>query len=125
MLNVSVVGSRSEDLVAAFRERGIRVSSVDFEQFERAHPAGSAGPDAFVVDIRQMAGLPRDIGQMRRLFPASGIIIVACTVESADLLEAMRIGVNEWDGWMRSSMSRHFMRRMSASAVTPNFAKRI
>jgi pilus assembly protein CpaE len=33
---------------------------------------------------------------VRRQFPASGLVIVAHTIDAADLLEAMRMGVNEW-----------------------------
>jgi pilus assembly protein CpaE len=96
LLKVSVIGSHCEDIVAGFRDRHIRVSSAGWEELDRVHPAGSAGPDAFVADIRDIGRLPRAIAQVRRLFPASGLVIVARTVDSADLLEAMRVGVNEW-----------------------------
>lgn len=96
MFTISVLCSRDETLVAALRARQMRVSSVDLDRLHVAHPPGSKGPSAFVVDIRELRRLPKEIAQVRRQFPASGLVIVARTIDAGDLLEAMRMGVNEW-----------------------------
>ena len=96
MFTISLLCSRDETLMAALRARQMRVTSVDLERLHVAHPPGSKGPSAFVVDIRDLKRLPKDLAQVRRQFPASGLVIVAHTIDAADLLEAMRMGVNEW-----------------------------
>ena len=96
MLTVSAIGSRDDELLADLRERSLRVTPIDADRLDEAHPAGSKGPDAFVVDIRGLAHLPTYVTQLRRRFPTSGLVIVSRTVDPTVLLEAMRIGVNEW-----------------------------
>lgn len=95
-MNVSLLGSRDADLLSGLRQRQFRASAVSLEELEASFPTGSKGPDAFVVDVRELIRLPREIGLLRRQFPATGLVIVARSLESADLLEAMRMGVNEW-----------------------------
>ncbi len=95
-MNVSLLGSRDAELLSGLRQRQFRASPVALEALETTYPAGSKGPDAFVVDVRELARLPREIGLLRRQFPGTGLVIVARTLESSDLLEAMRMGVNEW-----------------------------
>ncbi len=96
MLSISVVGFRDDELLASLRERRLRVSSVDLHELDTAHPAGTKGPDAFIVDIREVGQLPPQVAQLRRQFPSTGLVIVSRTVDPALLLEAMRMGVNEW-----------------------------
>lgn len=93
---VSLVGSDDRDLLAKLRERGFRAASVALSELEAAHPMGSKGPDAFVFDVRGMSRLPREIGQAKRQFPSAGIVIVAKALDPTEMLEAMRMGVNEW-----------------------------
>jgi DNA-binding NarL/FixJ family response regulator len=42
------------------------------------------------------AAIAREIAAIRRRFPNAGIVILAKTLDSADLLAAMRMGANEW-----------------------------
>jgi pilus assembly protein CpaE len=93
---VSLVGSDDRDLLAGLRERGFRASSVALSELESIHPIGSKGPDAFVFDVRALSRLPREIGQAKRQFPSAGIVIFAKTLDPTEMLEAMRMGVNEW-----------------------------
>jgi len=93
---VSLVGSDDRDLLMGLRERGFRATTVALSEIEAAHPLGSKGPDAFVFDVRALARLPREIGQAKRQFPSAGIVIVARALEPTEMLEAMRMGVNEW-----------------------------
>lgn len=95
-MNVSLLGSRDAELLSGLRQSQFRASPVALESLEATYPSGAKGPDAFVVDVRDMVRLPREIGILRRQFPHTGLVIVARTLESSDLLEAMRMGVNEW-----------------------------
>lgn len=93
---VSFVGPDDRDLLFELRERGFRATHVPLDALDAAHPLGSKGPDAFVVDVRALDRLPREVGQLKKQFPATGIVIVARTLEPTEMLEAMRMGVNEW-----------------------------
>ena len=93
---VSLVGSDDRDLLVGLRERGFRASAVALSELESVHPIGSKGPDAFVFDVRAHSRLPREIGQVKRQFPSVGIVIVARALDPTEMLEAMRMGVNEW-----------------------------
>jgi len=93
---VSVLGSQDRELLHTLRELGFQPGVVPLERVESKHPTGSKGPDVFLIDIRELAALPRDVGMLKRQFPASGIVVVARTLDAALMLEAMRLGVNEW-----------------------------
>jgi pilus assembly protein CpaE len=93
---VTLVGSDDRDLLMGLRERGFRATPVALADLETAHPLGSKGPDAFVFDARTLSRLPREIGQAKRQFPTTGVVIVARALEPTEMLEAMRMGVNEW-----------------------------
>lgn len=93
MLNVLLTGSRDQSLLTELRNRQLHATPVDLADME--HVASKA-PDAVVIDIRALPRLPREIAALRRHFPHAGLVILARTIESADLLEAMRMGVNEW-----------------------------
>ena len=93
---VTLVGSDDRDLLTGLRERGFRATSVALADLETTHPLGSKGPDAFVFDARALTRLPREIGQAKRQFPSTGVVIVARALEPTEMLEAMRMGVNEW-----------------------------
>jgi pilus assembly protein CpaE len=95
-ISVSLVGSHDRALLAALRQRGFRAAAVAIGELETAHPPGSKGPDAFVFDIRGLERLPREVGQVKKLFPTTGVVIVAGALDPTAMLEAMRVGVNEW-----------------------------
>ena len=75
------------------RERQVHAMPIDIADVENAT---GTGPDAIVIDIRQLPRLPREIAAIHRRFPNAGIVILARTLDSADLLAAMRMGANEW-----------------------------
>lgn len=95
-ITVTIVGSEDRDLLAGLRERGFRATSVPLADLESTHAPGTKGPDAFVFDIRSLDKLPREVGQAKRTFPSTGVVILARALEPNALLEAMRMGVNEW-----------------------------
>ena len=93
MVKVLVTGSRDPQVLSALGERQLQVMPVDLAGIDGV---GGHGPDAVVIDIRMMDKLPRELAGIRRQFPNSGLVILARTLDPAALLEAMRLGVNEW-----------------------------
>ena len=92
-MKVLLTGSQDQSVLAGLRERQLHAMPIDIADVERA--TGN-GPDAVVIDVRQMPRLPREIAAIRRRFPNSGVVILARTLDSAELLAAMRMGANEW-----------------------------
>jgi pilus assembly protein CpaE len=92
-LKVLLTGSHDQSVLAGLRERQVHAMPIDIADVEKA--TGS-GPDAIVIDIRQLPGLPQEIAAIRRRFADAGIVILGRTLDSADLLAAMRMGANEW-----------------------------
>ena len=93
MPNVLLTGSRDQSVLAGLRERQIHVVAIDLAEIGQA---GGNGPDAVLIDIRSLSRMPREIASIRRQFPHAGLVIIGRTLDPADLLEAMRMGVNEW-----------------------------
>lgn len=93
---VTLLGSIERDLVGALRDRGFVVADSEISVAIASHVAATKGPDVFVVDIRGLAGLPRELGNLKRHFPQSGIVVLAKALEPAAMLDAMRLGVSEW-----------------------------
>jgi pilus assembly protein CpaE len=93
VLNVLVTGSLDQTVISGLRDRQIHASLVDLAEFERF---ATKTAHAVVVDIRTLPRLPREIVGIRRHFPHAGIVIIGRTLDPSDLLEAMRMGVNEW-----------------------------
>jgi pilus assembly protein CpaE len=93
MLNVFLTGSRDQDVLTGLSDRQLLARPIDLADLESAE--GKA-PSAIVIDIRSMPKLPREIASIRRQYPGAGLVILSRTVDSAELLEAMRMGVNEW-----------------------------
>lgn len=94
--SVTLLGSIERDLAAALRDRAFVVAENDLGVAVATQSAGSKGPDVFVVDTRALPGLPRDVAVLRRLYPQSGIVIIAKTLDPNSMLDAMRMGVSEW-----------------------------
>ena len=93
MPNVLLTGSRDQSVLTGLRERQVQAMPIDLADIGKA---GGNGPDAVVIDIRALPRLPREIGGIRRQFPNAGLVIIGRTLDPSDLLEAMRMGVNEW-----------------------------
>jgi len=93
VLKVLLTGSRDQLVLSALRERQLRAETVDLADVTRL--TGQA-PDAIVIDIRLLERLPAELAFLRRQFPNAGLVILARTLDPAALLEAMRMGINEW-----------------------------
>jgi pilus assembly protein CpaE len=93
---VTLLGAIERDLAGALRDRGFIVSDSDLGVAIASHVAATKGPDVFVVDIRALSTLPREIVGLRRHYPQSGIVIIAKALDPTAMLDAMRMGVSEW-----------------------------
>jgi pilus assembly protein CpaE len=94
--SVTLLGSIERDLAGSLRDRGFVVTENDITVAAASHASSTKGPDVFVVDIRALTALPRDIGGLRRLYPQSGVVIIAKALDPNAMLDAMRMGVSEW-----------------------------
>ena len=92
-MKVLLTGSQDQSVLAGLRERQLHAMPMDIADVERAT---GTGPDAIVIDVRQLPRLPREIAAIRRRFPNTGVVILARVLDSAELLAAMRMGANEW-----------------------------
>ena len=54
-LSITLIDSADRDLLVALRSRGSRVHETSMSEVANIHPAGSKGPDAFIVDTRTSA----------------------------------------------------------------------
>jgi len=52
-------------------------------------------PDAIVIDLRGGSAVPAALSTLTRHHPATGVVIIAATLEPKLLVDAMRAGVNE------------------------------
>jgi pilus assembly protein CpaE len=95
-LSITLVDSADRELLVSLRGRGYRVHETSMSEVANIHPAGSKGPDAFIVDTRASGGLHRDLPTLKREYPAAGFVVLAKTLEPQAMLEAMRLGITEW-----------------------------
>jgi pilus assembly protein CpaE len=94
---VSVIGTNDRELTRLLRDLGFRVSSTGLSELPQLAGRPGARPvDAFVFDVRSLPALPREIAVLKRQFPSAGFVIVASQLEPTAMLDAMRMGVNEW-----------------------------
>ncbi len=94
--SITLLGATERDLAGALRDRGFVVTDSDIVNVVASHVAATKGPDVFIVDIRGLSELPRELVTLKRHFPNSAIIVLAKTLEPAAMLAAMRMGVSEW-----------------------------
>jgi pilus assembly protein CpaE len=83
-------------LSATAREAGLEVaSSLAFEQLSELED-GPRPPDVVLVDLRGERDVPPALTALKRRFPRVGVVIVASSLDPALMLQAMRVGVNEF-----------------------------
>lgn len=95
-LSVSLIASGDREIHAALRDRGFRLTEASVSEIGAVFPPGSKGPDIFVVDTRGPGATPRDLADIKRQFPAAGVIVLADRLDPNAMLEAMRLGITEW-----------------------------
>lgn len=95
MLNVTVVESKKHPLEPQLRASGFQVATLDAAHLHQLAQVSAVQPDIVIVDMRGRSEIPSAVSLIRRQHPATGILIIAPTLDSAFLLEAMRAGANE------------------------------
>jgi pilus assembly protein CpaE len=95
-LTATLAGSRDRQLEELMQTCGLRVSACKIEDLASLAQPGAAQSALVVVDMRDRPALPATVGMLRRQHPATGVVIVAASLEPALMLEAMRAGVTEF-----------------------------
>jgi pilus assembly protein CpaE len=81
-----------EDLL---RTAGMHVTNVTEAGLIHLTASSSKQPDAIVIDLRGGSAVPATLSTLTRNHPATGVVIIAATLDPKLLVEAMRAGVNE------------------------------
>jgi pilus assembly protein CpaE len=95
-IQVTIVGSTTNDLEEACRTSGIRSAAAPVSELLRFAQPGFPTPRVVVLDLRQQTSLPPAVALMKSEHPSTGVVIVAGTLDPVVMLEAMRAGVTEW-----------------------------
>jgi len=94
-ISVTIVGSQDRVLDERLRAAGMRVTNLGTADLATlAHPSNTP-PDVVVLDLRTGTDIPPVLASLKRQHPDTGLIIVASTLDTALMLEAMRAGVTE------------------------------
>lgn len=93
--SILLTGSRDRQLEDILRAMAAQVTMASTSELTRVGANAATVPDVIVLDLRDGAGIPSSLTTFRRQHPDVGIVIVAATLDSTLLLEAMRAGVNE------------------------------
>jgi pilus assembly protein CpaE len=94
-LNVILVGTTDRKLEEFLHAAGMKVAPLDVASLGKLAGPSARQPDAIVIDLRGNAEVPPAVAAIRRQHPATGVVLVASTLDPAMLVQAMRAGVNE------------------------------
>jgi pilus assembly protein CpaE len=92
---VGIIGSSDRTLEDLLRTVGMRPLVMQADMLASTARTPVTIPDAVLVDVRQDRSLLASIASIKRRYPAMGVAIVAATLDSDLMLEAMRAGVTE------------------------------
>ena len=95
MIAITVVGTSNSELEELLRQSEMQVSHIDLQGLASLAAPSARQPEVVVLDVRGTDRLPPAVSTLRRQHPQTGIVIVASSLETTLLLEAMRAGVNE------------------------------
>jgi pilus assembly protein CpaE len=95
-ITASVVGLRDRQFEELLQASSALVTHLKLEDLGSLAQPGAMQPDVLFLDVREKNTLPAAIGMLRRQHPATGVVIVAASLEPALMLEAMRAGVTEF-----------------------------
>ena len=94
---VTLVGSDDRDLLTGLRERGFRAASVALADLgDDPSARARRGRTRSCSTSARCRACRGKSAQAKRQFPTTGVVIVARALEPTEMLEAMRMGVNEW-----------------------------
>jgi pilus assembly protein CpaE len=95
-LTATLAGSKDRQLEELLQTCGLRVTISKVEELASLAQPGAPQPSLVMLDMRDRPTLPPTVGMLRRQHPATGVVIVAASLEPALMLEAMRAGVTEF-----------------------------
>ncbi len=95
-LTATLAGSKDRQLEELMQTCGLRVAVSKVEELATLAQPGAAQPSLVILDMRDRPVLPPTVAMLRRQHPATGVVLVAATLEPALMLEAMRAGVTEF-----------------------------
>ena len=93
--HITLVGAADRKPEDLLRAAGLHVSVITEAGLGSLVGVSAKQPDVLVVDVRRTAVVPPLVGVLRRQHPNTGVMIIAQTLESALLVDAMRAGVTE------------------------------
>jgi pilus assembly protein CpaE len=94
-LKVTIVGSQDRELDALLRACGATPAAAQMADLTALAQPSAKQPDLVVLDLRAHAAVPPALAAFKRQHPATGVIIVAKTLDPDMILSAMRAGANE------------------------------
>jgi pilus assembly protein CpaE len=95
VLNVTLVGPTDRRLEELLSAAGMKVAVLDVANLGKLAGPLTRQPDVIVIDLRRAADVPPAVAAIRRQHPATGVVLVAATLDPTMLVQAMRAGVNE------------------------------
>jgi pilus assembly protein CpaE len=95
-LTVSLAGSRDRQVEELLQTAGLRVTTIKIEELATLAQPSAPQPSLVMIDMREGAALPPSVAMLRRLHPATGVVILAAALEPTLMLDAMRAGVTEF-----------------------------
>ncbi len=93
---ITVVGGQGRELEEMLSGSGAKLQSKPLQALTSlSSHAASTMPDAVIIDLRSETTIPSEISLLKRQHPHVGVVIVVSRMDPAQMLEAMRAGVNE------------------------------
>jgi pilus assembly protein CpaE len=90
-----VVVAPDGQLAAMLRQAGYAVREASLDQLAEGAP-DSRPSDVLLVDLRGCPTLPPALARVRRRHPTTPIVVVAARLDPTVVVDAMRVGVNEF-----------------------------
>ena len=84
-----------DQLSQLVRDTGMACSALAREALSAIAQPGAAQPDVLIADLRGQEEMPPSIAALRRNHPGTGVLLVVSKLDPAQMLAAMRAGVNE------------------------------
>jgi pilus assembly protein CpaE len=122
---VGATDRRPEELL---QQAGIAVRHLPAQELSSLALSAATPPQLVVVDLRGQEHVPPAVALLRRQHPQVGVLIVATTMDTGMMLEAMRAGVNECvaeplvPAEFDAAVARLVSQRRTASAIGQIFA---
>ena len=84
-----------DELSQLVRDTGMACSALAREALPAIAQPGAVQPEVLIADLRGHEGMPPSIAALRRNHPGTGVLLVVSKLDPAQMLAAMRAGVNE------------------------------